>query len=173
MKTPVLGFLMLAACTQLQARIITLTVPRPPDGQSSSNEISIATNEIACVQSWYVLSSSGTRIHVVKDGIVFEIVPSVVDGRPVYPPIKIAGPATLRLVSSNLSPGQGYQSFCTIEITPESFPPDKTIVIPQGDGANITMECSTNLIDWSTASLGVYTNVPSVKFFRLRAERVP
>jgi len=35
------------------------------------------------------------------------------------------------------------------------------------------MECSTNLIDWVPASLGVYTNVPAAKFFRLKAERLP
>jgi hypothetical protein len=30
-----------------------------------------------------------------------------------------------------------------------------------------------NVMDWTSAPLGVYTNPPTVKFFRLRAERVP
>jgi hypothetical protein len=40
---------------------------------------------------------------------------------------------------------QGYASSKTI---PESFPPDKAVVTRQGQGANIIMECSTNLSKW-------------------------
>jgi len=47
--------------------------------------------------------------------------------------------------------------FCTVEITPESFPPDKTIIVPAGTGANIVMESSTDLMNWSPAAPGSYT----------------
>jgi hypothetical protein len=79
----------------------------------------------------------------------------------------MVGPAKVELITS------GSPVFVTLKIEPESFPPDKTIVIPQGGGANIALECSTNLIDWVTASPGVYTNQPANKFFRIRAEKVP
>lgn len=82
-------------------------------------------------------------------------------------PLIVVGPATLHFSAG------GDPICCTFRLGPEQFPPDKTIVIPEGGGANITMECSTNLIDWTSASLGVYTNIPANKFFRLRAERVP
>ena len=54
----------------------------------------------------------------------------------------------------------------------EVFPPDKTIVIPQGVSAKIVLECSTNLVDWVPAKLGNYSDQPTTKFFRLRAEKL-
>ncbi len=62
----------------------------------------------------------------------------------------------------------------TVEIEPESFPPDKTIIVPQGTpGANIVMEASGDLVHWTNAPPSLYTNTePSHLFFRLRAERL-
>ena len=87
----------------------------------------------------------------------------------------VSGPAHIILFSGRDDrPPIGLEAaYVTLEIVPESFPPDRTIVIPEGGGANIALECSTNLIDWTAAPLGVYTNQPTVKFFRLKAERVP
>ena len=107
---------------------------------------------------------------IVKDGITFTWDP--LDNYHQTFPVRqvIAGPAVVRAFSTDTS---FIQAYVTLKITPESFPPDKTVVIPQGQGANIIMECSTNLIDWTVTAPGVYTNVPSAKFFRIRPERVP
>ncbi len=101
---------------------------------------------------------------VVKDGVPVQI--SSISGGPV--PV-IVGPAVFQRKPN----GSGGIGFCTIEITPESFPPDKTLIIPEGTGANITFECSTNLLDWNSVWQGTYTNAPSNKFFRIRADRLP
>ena len=89
--------------------------------------------------------------------------------------IFVTGPAEIVLVSryAQRPPASVEAAYVTLEIVPESFPPDKAIVIPAGGGANVALECSTNLIDWVSASPGIYTNVPAAKFFRIKAERVP
>ena len=137
---------------------LTLTAQRGP---GVTNRFQVETNKVVHVLASY---ADLVTIWIVKNDIRFRL-----DTRTV-----IVGPATISLESSpdhwNDSIQTGYVTF---DARPESFPPDKTIVIPEGGGANIALECSTNLIDWTAASLGVYTNQPTVKFFRLKAERVP
>ena len=86
-------------------------------------------------------------------------------GRTDTSPFIIAGPATIEL--------RGTGGLATFRVYPESYPPDKSILVaPGAGGAAITLECSTNLVDWMTATNGVYTNQPAAKFFRIRAERI-
>lgn len=61
----------------------------------------------------------------------------------------------------------------TFRVLRNTQPPDKTMVIPQGGSASIVLQCSSNLVDWVTATNGNYTNVPSMKFFRIYSERIP
>jgi hypothetical protein len=69
--------------------------------------------------------------------------------------------------------GDIYQKgFVTFKITPEAFPPDKTFIIAEGtQGATVTLECSTNLLNWTTATNGFYTGTNGAKFFRISAQR--
>ena len=61
----------------------------------------------------------------------------------------------------------------TFKITPDQDPPDRTVVVPGGPGgATVTMECSTNLVHWEPAVGGSYTNLPGVKFFRIKLDRI-
>jgi hypothetical protein len=165
MKTPptklLASLLFVATCAQLQARFVTLTVNDNPAAGPTNlfAQLTIQSNEVATVH-W--LGGGYSRFFVVKDGRSVQI--SSVNPEPV-----IAGPAVFQF-----QPGQGGgTSFLTIEISPESFPPDKTLIIPQGTGANITFECSTNLLDWNPVWQGTYTNAPSSKFFRISADRLP
>lgn len=84
----------------------------------------------------------------------------------------VAGPGIIRLkVASSAAGGRG---FCTISITPESFPPDKTIILPADTkGAIINLEASGDLINWTNAPAGSYTNLTGNLFFRIRADRIP
>jgi hypothetical protein len=158
--------LFVASCAHLQARFVTLTLNRTDGGPDKPlAELTIQSNEIATIRSsigWFYLN-------IIKDGSTGQLAQAniVVPGI-----IVIAGPAVFQFLPSSSVP-QGFQGFCTIEIAPESFPPDKTLIIPQGTGANITFECSTNLLDWAPVWQGTYTNAPSNKFFRIRADRLP
>jgi len=62
--------------------------------------------------------------------------------------------------------------FVTVEILPDFYPPDKTLVIPDGTSANITLEKSLDLIQWEEATPGIYNNTNSGQhvFFRINGE---
>ena len=91
-------------------------------------------------------------------------------GSGTFHPIIVAGPATIRLRTvQDFAVG-----FATIRITPESYPPDKSILVaPGAGGANVSLEWSTNLVNWTSTTNGVYTNLPVAAFFRINATRVP
>jgi hypothetical protein len=167
MKSPLFKILVtalfIAACANVQARFVTLTVNNNVAAGTISllAEITIQSNEVATVR----FCSPAVNLTTIKDGITV----SSFQNFQSFPAIVIAGPAVLQ-VRPSTSVDRG---FCTIEITPESFPPDKTLVIPEGTGANVTFECSTNLLDWAPVWQGTYTNAPSSKFFRIRADRLP
>jgi hypothetical protein len=165
--------LLTCLCVASQAKEITLTVNNQPDSGPiiSSDEVSIGTNEAAEVKSVYGYNS-GINLKVIKNGITNDIGLSAQGFGPLkQPAINVAGPATVRLVIEGSQIGSW---FCSVKIEPESFPPDKTIIIPQGTpGANIIMEQSSDLVHWTNSVPGLYTNTAiSHLFFRLRAERL-
>lgn len=80
-------------------------------------------------------------------------------------PLVVPGPAVIKVM--------GYGGMATFKITPDQYPSDKTVVVPGGPGgASVTMECSTNLVHWTPADNGAYTNLPGVKFFRIKLDRI-
>lgn len=80
-------------------------------------------------------------------------------------PLVISGPATIELVA------QSGTAFATFRFFPDSYPPDRSALVPPGStGATITLQCSTNLVDWVTATNGLYANEPVAKFFRLKVD---
>ena len=154
-------------CEASQAKQITLAV----GAVIFTDEIAIGSNEFAEVKSIYGPGGgSGCTIYFIKNGVTNSSPTSLFIGGGSTIPNRlptIAGPATIRLTGSGTA-------FCTVKIEPESFPPDKTIIIPQGTpGANIIMEQSSDLITWTNSVPGIYTNTAiSHLFFRLRAERL-
>src|SRR6267143_2248428 len=175
MKSPSLKILVTALfitiCANVHARFVTLIVNQN-DATGPINllaELTIKSNEVATVRS--ITPAVGgigwsVSLNVIKDGIN---VGSLNPGSYFVVGTVVAGPAVFQVRPVSTV----ERGFCTIEITPESFPPDKTLIIPEGTGANITFECSTNLLDWAPVWQGTYTNAPSNKFFRIRAERLP
>ena len=175
MKTLLQTTLLLTClCVASQASQVTLTVnSRAVYGAVIlSDEIAIGANEVAEVKSLNGVGST-SYLRVIKNGITNSLWPQELQGGGSLFPLPlptIAGPATLRLTA-----GIGSETwFCTVKIEPESFPPDKTIIIPQGTlGANIIMEQSSDLVHWTNSVPGLYTNTAiSHLFFRLRADRL-
>jgi len=174
------GILLATIVNGLEAKVVTLQVRNccqngpviPPI--ILTNEIAIATNEVAQVvavagSSTHGLNNYSLECFWIKDGVKFNI--SLAPGSPLGSyPVVIAGPALVRMTLPSDSFGSG---FCTIKIEPESFPPEKTVIIPAGSGALISLESSNNLIQWMDASPGAYTNVTDNIFFRIRADRIP
>ena len=153
-----------------EARVITLNTYGPTQFSTGVAEVFIESYEVGEVVSFPAGMNANSRVEVVKDGMtsVLETVTSPNQGRD---PLVVAGPAVIRLsVYGNSANRAGL---CTVRITPEAYPPDKAILVAPGSGgAIITLECSTNLVNWTTTTNGVYTNLPAAKFFRIKEERI-
>ena len=154
------GLLLLLATTSAEARIVTVTFTNAP-GASTTNILEVQSGEI--LRGISMSTSEATFVYFVKNDIQFS-----------YTGGTIAGPATLKIVTVEDWRNLGQKAYLTVEIAPESFPPDKTIIIPQGTpGENIIMEQSTDLVNWTNSVPGTYTNAAlNHLFFRLRAERL-
>ena len=154
--------LTLFSLTQIAtARVVTLIV-----GPAATNEVAIGSFEVAELSSYSFTHAGAFDVQLEKDGAVTHL---YLQGLPTAP-VKhvIAGPALLRVVSHWSEYG-----YCTFTITPESFPPDRTIIaMPGTNHTSITLECSTNLVQWSPATNGVYGPMPEAKFFRIKAQPV-
>ena len=106
---------------------------------------------------------NATSVYFVKDGVEFPFGKDTV----------VAGPATLKVVTVPYWNDIPQGVYATVEVGPESFPPDNTIIIPEGTGARVALECSTNLTHWAEIFSSTETNAPASKFFRIKAERIP
>jgi hypothetical protein len=83
-------------------------------------------------------------------------------------PIVIAGPATIQIQqSTSYSPAGGFASF---SVEPGPFPPGKAVTVGAYSGnVQVTMQMSTDLVNWTAATNGmVYTNTPDARFFRIQ-----
>src|SRR5205085_9205467 len=66
--------------------------------------------------------------------------------------------------------GRKAEHYRQIPSLREYFPPDKTAVVGAYSGnVQVTMEISTDLVNWTSATNGlVYTNSPAARFFRIK-----
>jgi hypothetical protein len=153
--------LFLAALTA-QARMVTIIA----DAQSKTNTFELAGHETLYVRSY--LNYAGNpilRVNIKGHKAAF-------GGEPNSSVFPVVGPATVSFEMPSPMTDTSHWAWVTLEIVPESFPPDKTIVIPEGSAARIALECSTNLTHWAEVYSETHTNAPSNKFFRIRAERI-
>ena len=152
----------LSICCAAQAKYITLTVAQISGASvpDATNELLIAEGEIAEVK-WYPYDANfETHLVLQKDGKSFWFNP----GRE---GMIFTGPAKVLLRAR-----AGGYGIATIKLDPETFPPDKTLVVPAGSGARVALEYSTNLTHWAELHSVTHTNPPANLFFRIKAERL-
>lgn len=117
-------------------------------------------------------SAGNVPVQVQKDGLSFDATPA---GFHNYLGAQltattgvgttVAGPAAFRLWAG--------RSLMTVKITPESYDPNRTLIVPPGTNqVQITLESSTNLVSWSTATNGVYGRPDAANFFRIRMDKL-
>jgi len=168
MKTLIILFLV-SSMQFAHAAVVTLTV-ESKDGTNGVAELVVGPYEVAEVISFPASMHYGSALYVQKDGKTFTHIVSTADSQvPRYfDPLIVAGPATFRL----LAPLEGSRrALCTFKITPEAYPPDRALLVPPGTNqVRITLECSTNLVNWFSATNGVYGPLPEAKFFRIKLE---
>jgi hypothetical protein len=158
----------------VNAEIVTLTASGTDLGNGNfspnTNQFSIGPYEVAELLSFPSAATgigSPVWLDIVKAGKTLSLlnVPTTEVQAP-RPPIVVAGPATFVLRASNAD-----GNFCTFRVTPEAFPPDRTLILPPGTNqTQVTLECSTNLVNWSSATNGVYGPSQEAKFFRIKME---
>jgi hypothetical protein len=163
--TLIVGFTTLA-----RGKDVTMTVNANSDYGAIvySNTVSIASNEVATVTS--VFGDWSAALLIQKDGITVNPFNGQGAGA-VYVTnarlIVVAGPAVFTLIKIS-----GLPLAVTLQIKPESFPPDKAIILPEGTVGIIHVESSTDLIQWKDEWTQTFSNTNQNRFFRLRADRV-
>lgn len=172
MKTPLLTATLFAGLICLApAKVVTLTI----DQNARTNSVSIGDNEVAGIKTYFDSASADGNavVQIAKDGRSFSIYGSRFSTQSTVSKsgsVTIAGPASLALVYPG-QPSSPATAFVTLEITPESFPPGLTIILPQGTVGVIHVESSTNLIQWQDEWVKTFGNTNQNRFFRIRAER--
>ncbi len=144
----------------------------------STNEVQIAQNQIATIKTYYDEEHFNTStaghcsvIQVVKNASLFQVEHTAfIDGN-YNSGVVIAGPALIRLRTFTSNPDRG--AMVTLDVQPSQYPPDKSVVIGAYSGnVQVTMQVSTDLVNWSTADNGsTYTNSPDARFFRILVDK--
>ena len=169
LKAFLVGLSALVALSACAAEgLVTLTVQGSATN-SVTNEVQIASYQHAALKSYLDqnLFSGGalyTRLHIIKDGKTLEL-----NAQQFNPSTTvIAGPATIQLVAL----GAGH-ALATVDISPSSYPPDRAVTVgPYSADMKVTMEMSTDLVNWTVAqNAAVYTNRPEARFFRIKLEK--
>jgi hypothetical protein len=136
-------------------------------------ELTIGQYEVAELVSYpTTMNSFGASLTVLKDGktipyrySTWPAAQSAIDA------LTVVGPATIRFAVQG-GPNS-YPGLCTFRVSPEAFPPDRTIILPPGTNqVQVTLECSTNLSQWFPATNGVYGPMPEAKFFRIKLDKL-
>ena len=183
MKTIACLFISIVAIAPMltfsQETYVSITAPKVL-GNGSIPQNTTNTLELLSGQTAHLVSLIGAYngnpyayVYVEKDDISFWLATSVSafsshdpNGITAFPtPPAVTGPAKLVLV--------GYGGgLATFRISPNFTDPQKTaIVLPGADNAAlVTMEYSTNLVDWFPATNGVYAG-DVAKFFKIHLEK--
>ena len=62
-------------------------------------------------------------------------------------------------------------TYLTVKIIPQSYDPNKTLIIPPGTNqVQITLQVSPDLVNWTTATNGVYGSPNTAQFFRINEQ---
>jgi hypothetical protein len=170
-KTILLACCLVSCIVAAQGSTVTLILSYHTNNAEEiafTNEVHVAPYEVFQIKGLYPNAGNSwdwqnTSAVLQKDGESITISP--IGGCP-----PISGPASVKLVSrAAVEP----KYIVTYTLTPESFPPDKTIILPPGTNqVAITLESSTNLLHWVAATNGVYGTTNEARFFRIKADRL-
>ena len=154
MKTKLLLTLACLLTVTARAQVVSIV------GSGSNVLFRVESYQAAELLSVSPISFSGSQLVIEKDGT--QIVHSF--DLHSFNRLVVAGPASIKVYDGSMA---------TFRLTPEPYPPDRSILVAPGSGgATVTLECSTNLVDWTSTTNGVYTNLPVAKFFRIKADRI-
>jgi hypothetical protein len=113
-------------------------------------------------------TQAADRVLLERDGMVLDLTEtewSILTGDTA---LVVAGPAVFRVIQ-----GTDREYSLTFQYLPGSADPQTTVVVPPGSaGGKVQVQASTNLVDWFSADLGTYTNLPAALFFRIDFQKI-
>jgi len=150
------GLIIAFGCFSTHAQLQTLVVSTT---NTNSAVITVASNSCVTIKTASVYSSA--TLLVTMQGVNFTFNLSFQD----INNFTFTGPATLQLQGDSYAP-----AFVTVDVEPGFFPPGKTATVGSYSGnVQVTMQMSTDLVNWTTATNGMtYTNSPDARFFRIQ-----
>lgn len=164
-----LASIFLVASHSLAHSAVVTLISSPRPGTNDVAEFSIGPYEVAELISFpQILNAEAGNLLILKDGKTIGYSAQAYSRGPAtLEPLVVAGPATIKLDA-----GINRTLFCTFRVSPEPFPPDRTVIVLPGTNQTlVTLECSTNLVHWLPATNGVYGPMPAAKFFRIKLEK--
>lgn len=166
MKAGLLAALLLTvgcgwASAQTEHYVTITAVPTSPSG-SATNKVIIGEAEAAEVMSITTLNSFLYFQRAGTNFVGFKAADATGKGT------IMQGPATVVLVAQ-----LGTPAYLTLKMMPASYPPDKTVILPPGTNqVQVTLESSTNLVNWAAATNGIYGSPDSARFFRIHMQKL-
>ena len=164
--------LIVASTTQsLLAQMTTFTLQSPATGQVAERNIPVLAGEIFELLTWAPsVLSQGNYLKV--DGVEVSTFWQNVGSQGIVlfqpPSLFVAGPKTISVSTA-------YNLVCTYKMTTVSTVAtanvaSQAVVIPENSNANadIILESSTDLTNWTAAVAGSYAPSTSKRFFRVR-----
>lgn len=162
------------------AEVVTLSVNSPGiAGAYSPTTITLAAGDVATLEasthSTYRLVEFTVATGVFREAPWTNGGPG---GTPVFKPIKIAGPASIRFgfpPNTYSEPDSSWGTFSITRATAlENAIPANAVVIPEDAGGQfqVILESSTDLVNWQAANPGNYGGSTQRRFFRTRIVRV-
>jgi len=157
----------LTSAAQTTSRYVTIT---KPNARVATNTIALQEGEIGeLIASGLPNYLNGVKppAYVIKDGIKF----------PAFPPgvtinsyvttsigTTVSGPAEFAFSEWATDP-----ALLTVKITPGTNDVNKTVVLPPSSKLfYVTLECSTNFVNWSDCTNGIYGSPETTQYFRIR-----
>ncbi len=157
LKTVTLLLALVGSAYAQTDRYVTLTVKSI--GPSVTNSITISAAETAHIENFAANNASYASYVISKDDVELSNNTGII-------PTKVKGPATISLRAY-----AGISAMLTIRISPESFDPNKTLILPPSTNqVAIALETSTNLVNWTMATNGVYGSPDEARFFRIHMQ---
>ena len=153
--------------------------------QSYSGFVEVAVDEIAIVESFYISSRGGSRgyIYITDENETEHIqYEKMLDGSSQYSSyggfssdqkLTIPGACKIRIKQTSGENGTFVRAYIYVQKKTAEAPSRKfATVIPENSENNVSiiLEQSTDLINWTSATPGVFAPSTSKRFFRVRSE---
>jgi hypothetical protein len=163
MKTLALLAIVAFACLCGQAKTFVNYIV-PNSGLNYSTNVIVPTNTIAKIVNFNYAGSLTSAVVT----ITYAGTPTFASVYPAWLNTPIMGPVTLNVAVKSQTP-TGNAFFALAEFDPVNTTPQLAgfAVQPNGKTASITLESSTNLTTWTTATNGTYPATNRAQFYRM------